>query len=527
MNLVNDPWIPVVMRDGAPDMVSLRDVFEKGEDIADLAANPCQRIALMRLLICVAQAALDGPKDEDDWSMCKPRIAPAALAYLDRWKDRFNLFGEHAFLQVDGLVNMKDVKNGKEKSSAKLDMTLAVGSSHTLFDTEARSKNVTRTSICPASVALNLLVVQSFSLGGGQSPKTKWNGEEIDGSENPKENGKINNNFTAGALSNRRAYTLLRGKDLFSSIHMNLITKNDVKSYMSSSEWGKPIWEDFPTSYHGNHVQKLHSNYLPNLVPLTRFCRISEQPPFNFLSYTNGYAYPDELSCYRDPSISVFHDKDENLCVVSLEEGRHPWRDLEAILGLERANGAVCINHVFTLRGKNENSVIDIWIGGMISNQAKINDIVEWSTSLSTNCLGNLDLSFYRQCVRLAEQGESDLCKEITNYSQKCGDQLFQKKANGMFVHSDKRSPGLREKSLGEGKLIFWTYLDRYIKTLVELSEKHEMSGLRVWDEQIHSALLAAYDRTCPHETPRQIQAYAQGLKVLQAWKKERDRHGT
>ena len=76
MNLVKEPWIPVVMQDGKPARVSLRDAFAKGEDIADLAANPCQRIALMRLLICVAQAALDGPKDEEDWLACKPRLVP-------------------------------------------------------------------------------------------------------------------------------------------------------------------------------------------------------------------------------------------------------------------------------------------------------------------------------------------------------------------------------------------------------------------------------------------------------------------
>ncbi|HON48891.1 MAG TPA: type I-E CRISPR-associated protein Cse1/CasA, partial [Kiritimatiellia bacterium] len=103
MNLVKEPWIPVVMQDGKPARVSLRDAFAKGEDIADLAANPCQRIALMRLLICVAQAALDGPKDEEDWLACKPRLVPAVLSYLDTWQHRFNLFGEHAFLQVDGL----------------------------------------------------------------------------------------------------------------------------------------------------------------------------------------------------------------------------------------------------------------------------------------------------------------------------------------------------------------------------------------------------------------------------------------
>jgi len=532
MNLVKEPWIPVVMQDGTPARVSLRDAFAKGEDIADLAANPCQRIALMRLLICVAQAALDGPKDEEDWLACKPRLVPAVLSYLDKWQHRFNLFGEHAFLQVDGLTNIKTTKKSddeSEKSSDKLDMTLAVGSSHTLFDAEARSQNVVRTSTCPANIALNLLVTQSFSLGGGQSSKTKWNGENIDGSEN----GKDNNNFTAGALSNQRAYTLIRGEDLLFTIHMNLITKNDVKSYMPSSEWGKPIWEEFPTSYHGDHVSKLRSNYLPNLVPLTRFCRISKQPPFNFIAYTNGYAYSDDLSCYHDPSVSVFYDKDDNPCAVSLVEGRHPWRDLAAILeldraiGSKRAKGARCINHVRTLQSKGENGVVDIWIGGMVNRRAKIIDMVEWSAHFAIDGLGNLDLAFYRQCVGWAEKAELGLCREITNYSQKCGDPLFQKKENGTFVRPDKRSRELREKYLNEGRLIFWNYLDRYVETLVKLSEKHETSGLRVWENIIDSALHAAYDRTCPHETPRQIQAYAQGLKILQTWKKVRDRSGT
>ena len=103
MNLVSDPWIPVVMQDGKHREVSLDTVLRDGESIADLAATPCQRIALMRLLICIAQAALDGPVDEADWLACRSRLADAALAYLAKWRHRFNLFGEHAFLQVDGV----------------------------------------------------------------------------------------------------------------------------------------------------------------------------------------------------------------------------------------------------------------------------------------------------------------------------------------------------------------------------------------------------------------------------------------
>ena len=73
--------------------VSLRDAFVRGHELQDLAVRPHERIALMRLLVCVAQAALDGPHDFDDWESSQPRIATAALDYLERWQNAFELFG--------------------------------------------------------------------------------------------------------------------------------------------------------------------------------------------------------------------------------------------------------------------------------------------------------------------------------------------------------------------------------------------------------------------------------------------------
>jgi CRISPR system Cascade subunit CasA len=60
MNLSTDAWIPIVWIEGKSGIVSLREAFERGHRIQDLAVRPHERIALMRLLICIAQAALDG-----------------------------------------------------------------------------------------------------------------------------------------------------------------------------------------------------------------------------------------------------------------------------------------------------------------------------------------------------------------------------------------------------------------------------------------------------------------------------------
>ena len=104
MNLTTEAWVPAVLRDGRPVTLSLCEVFERGHEIQDLAVRPHERIALMRLLICVAQAALDGPAHHDEWESCGPRIAPAALDYLKRWKHAFELLGNgQRFLQATDL----------------------------------------------------------------------------------------------------------------------------------------------------------------------------------------------------------------------------------------------------------------------------------------------------------------------------------------------------------------------------------------------------------------------------------------
>ncbi len=106
MNLTTDAWIPIVWFEGRPGVVSLCEAFERGEEIRDLAVRPHERIAVMRLLICIGQAALSGPADYDEWKACLPRIVPSALDYLNRWRQAFELFGNgQRFLKVANLRN--------------------------------------------------------------------------------------------------------------------------------------------------------------------------------------------------------------------------------------------------------------------------------------------------------------------------------------------------------------------------------------------------------------------------------------
>ena len=180
MNLAADKWIPVVCLDGQHDEVSLATAFTEGHRIADLAVRPPERIALMRLLLCVAHAALDPtgkdprPRDQDDWHDCRDELATKAGAYMQRWASAFELLdGDARFLQVQKLVLAVARQGGKNRKSDsggggadegkfvdKLDIFLAAGTNTTLFDNAGGSER----SFTLPRLAMMLLTFQSFSV---------------------------------------------------------------------------------------------------------------------------------------------------------------------------------------------------------------------------------------------------------------------------------------------------------------------------------------------------------------------------
>lgn len=106
-NLVDEAWIPVagIWR------VSLRQLFSCPE-YRDLGGNPIEKLALMKLLLAIAQAAVT-PDDENQWRALGPQgMAEACLRYLDQWHDRFWLYGEQPFLQVPAIAAAREQSFG-------------------------------------------------------------------------------------------------------------------------------------------------------------------------------------------------------------------------------------------------------------------------------------------------------------------------------------------------------------------------------------------------------------------------------
>ena len=89
------------------------------------------------------------------------------------------------------------------------------------------------------------------------------------------------------------------------------------------------------------------------------------------------------------------------------------------------------------------------------------------------------------------------------------------------YSKPDKDKPGRDAKQIPSdwAKGIYWNSLDCEFSLLLRAVEENTTTAFFKWNDAIKRAMLQAYSQTCPHETPRQIQAYTQGLKVLESWK--------
>lgn len=473
MNLVNDPWIPVIALDGKPRMASLRDVFAQGDALADLSANPCQRIALTRLLLCVAHAALDGPADEADWRGCRDRLAPAALAYLDRWRHRFELFGEGAFLQVEGL------EPNDNALADKLDFGLACGNNPTLFDHGATPQGRSPEA---ARMALALLVYQSFSPGG------------LMGTANNDGQPTSRHSEHAPCLDGSMLHAIVRQATLLGTLHANLLTRQQV-ACLPNAEWGHPCWEDEAMTI--ATLEPLATTYLGRLVPCSRAVRCGRDT--GKLTLANGVPYP-KLPMSREPMATVIltgTGTARHPMYLPVNPAKSPWRELASILALHQADqhgGPLQLQHVRDLHGGS----FDLWTGGLAADKAKLVDMAEWSFTLPDGILDSSALLRYQNGVDDASHAGSVLRESTKRYAA-ClkSDPVWQDDAQRRY----------------------WGRLDAASSVLAQAAVDGCATRGNAWHSVIRAAMLAAYKQTCPCETPRQMQAYARGLAVLESWK--------
>lgn len=514
MNLTLDPWIPALRANGDRDLFSLHDLFAQAHELRDLAAKPHERVALMRLLLCITQAALDGPADEGEWETCQPLIQPGVRDYLTKWKSAFELFGDgQRFLQVSELKTEK--KSGEKTRATKLDLALATGNNATLFDNHA----VADRSIENARAAVNLLTFQCFTpseiVGAGG-----WGKAEI-----PKRTGR-----QAPCAASAMVHTLLLGNSLRETIWLNLLDRELVTDLYGPAGWGVPIWENPLTSptHDSSHVNATKT-YLGRLLPQSRLVNL--QADCRSILLADGVAdyqlFDDpkkpQTIVFREPHSTILMDADESqIALLRGDVSKSLWRELGAIVAKRRGERSVQEGPPALVRRPVNQDVV-VWIGSLVTTKDEgIVDCIEGRYPLPKEMFDEFGRAAYEKGVEFAV-GQA---MRLAGLHGACSRYRFglthQLASEEEFDSKVERLPRAEKQKLRDwlahAATRFWTSVEQNLADLLSLPRN---KGLVAdlpnsdWGKAIAAAARAAYEQSCPRQTPRQIQAYALGLRKL------------
>lgn len=356
MNVAFDKWIPVVTTDGKRELASLCEVLTDGGLFADLAVRPHERVALMRLFLCVAHAALDGPKDYDQWRDVPSCLPPAARQYLEQWRDAFELFHpQKPWLQVAGLS-----KSGGEDGLAddtsdwtpasKLNCSYATGNNTTLLDHGGMSEE---RQIAIPELLLSMLAYQCFSTAGLIS-QVYWNGRKT-----------VKSSKDAPCVPVSMVHAFLRKTNLCDSIHLNLPTHEDIRFSYGEREIGRPIWEKPPLSLDDRpSIENATATYVGRLVPMPRLILL--HPKAERILLGGGLVYPTFSDGFpQEPTATVVvrtNAKKEERAILSYRPSKALWRELGAVTVKRRADGN---GGPLSLRAIQDGEECDLIVGGV------------------------------------------------------------------------------------------------------------------------------------------------------------------
>lgn len=477
-NLIDESWIPVLMRDGTNRSVSLGAIFADVDGlIADLALNPYERVAVFRLLLCIAQAAL-GPerlKDEAAWLAAKDVVGSVSVDYLKKWHDRFFLYGTHAFLQPDCIALAK--ADGMTPCD-KLVFHLASGNNSTLYDHEAVGGNRT---LSDAKLALGFLIYQNFS-SGGPSGQCIWDGI-------------LTGKSIQGAPCRERSmlFSIVQVRSLLTTVWLNLVTDDWVRHSLKT-EWGCPFWEIDKLSR--ETVSGNENSYLGRLAPFSRAIKLTRGSSTCILG--EALSYP-QIPEWREPMASVKLQKgtkkDEfTETYVSSNPARMPWRELASILAVRETGGrksALALRHLESLPDRE----FSLWTGGLYAEKAKEVDTVEWVAHLSVGLLEDSALQRYEQAIARADRQRGALYFAASEY------------AKAVFIDDVSRFSVPAERA-------YWDILAQAENQKLVL-DVESPTYKDDWRKATRKAAEEAYRRACPAMTARQMEALAQGFSKL------------
>lgn len=482
-NLIDEPWVPVA----GIGRVSLWQIFENPQ-FRSLGGNPIQRIALTKLLLAIAQAA-STPEDDADWrALGAEGLAQRCLAYLDRWHERFYLYGERPFLQ------MPAIREAKVKSYGTFLPEISTGNTTVLNHGQVERE------LDDGEKALLLLSLMAFALGGKKADNNVI--------LTPGYVGKSKSSKPGPAIPYKGAlHSFLIGRSLQETVWLNLLTKRQVDQAMIFPQGiGTAPWERMPEGEDCPVARDLKQSLMGRLVPLCRFCLLADDG----LHCSEGIAHPNYKEGVCDPSMAVDNSgKDPK--VLWVDPNKRPWRELTALLGFigqRDSKGYQSLQLSSGLnRARDVTETFAIWSSGLrVSGEAGeqypsgSDDFLESLVWLRSEAVGE------PWFIRLESEmdGLSELAEKL--YGRVLAFFKEQKADKGKKVENT-----LAGKLADQASMLFWQLCERHFQQLVDACDQDDRATeqrrqLRLtFSAYVHQA----YDHFCPKETARQLDAWA------------------
>jgi CRISPR system Cascade subunit CasA len=480
-NLIDEPWIPVV----DVGRVSLKQLFSHS-DYRALGGNPVQKIALTKLLLAIAQSACT-PEDDEDWAELGANgLAQKCLEYLDRWHDRFYLYGESPFLQIPA------IKGAALQSFGAVLAEVSTGNTTVLTQSQIEKE------LTYADKSLLIVQLMGFGLGGKKTDNSVILSPGYQGKFNDK--GKPSTGKPSASMGFLGyLHNFLQGESLKESLWLNLFTQQQI-SDLSIYPVGIGVapWEHMPAGEADSTAEALKNSLMGRLIPMSRFCLLTE----NGLNYSEGISHAGYKEGVFDPSVSVSMGKDPKAIWVDPE--KRPWRLLTALLSFfsqSSTSGFDCYQLRFNMgRAIKRTSFVSIWSGGLrVSSNAGeqyvsgSDDFVESVITLNSSVLGepwfiNLHL----------EMNELDLLSK-TVYG------------TTLSYFKNQNMEGKGQAALASN--LFWQLCERRFQDLLDSCV--DTVNARAMHPVFATFVHKAYDTYCPRDTARQIDAWAKSRPNL------------
>lgn len=479
-NLIDEPWIPVADY----ERVSLRDIFSRSE-YQSLGGNPVQKIAVFKLLLAIAQAAAT-PADEKEWrEQGAQGMAEKCLTYLDKWHDRFFLYGEKPFLQMPAIAAARALSFGA--------FLPEVSTGNTTILTQSQVE----TNLSDADRALIVLLQMGFALSGKKTDNGVVLSAGYVGKRNDK--GKPSTGKPRPSVAHMGLlHNFVMAKSILDSICLNLLSAQAIDSTgIFTAGVGTAPWENMPQGEACATASQLKQSYMGRLIPLCRFCLLADEG----MHYSEGIAHAGYKEGMQDLSVAIDSSGKEPRAQW-VDPNKRPWRELISLLSfIDQSGGSGFQSWQIRFgldRARDAQKVFSIWSGGLrVSSNAGeqyvsgTDDVVESNIWLESEALGQ---SWFEQ-LKQEMDGLDDLAKALY------GRVLAYFK--GLTVDG--------KNTAAQATNMFWQLCERDFQELVnscdttDETKKTRQQLRRKFAGYQHQS----YDHFCPNETARQIDAWA------------------